>query len=241
MQRIGILGGSFDPVHRGHLGSAKELLAALGLDRLMLVPVAQHAFGKQAAASPAQRLAMLELATADVPGLSVDDIELQRSGPSYSIDTVAHYRDLFGPGAILCFIVGSDALPDLPRWHRWQDFPALTNFVVMQRAEDNFGNAQAKQAQASRAQSRGAAPKAQDICEGFEVIENNFNKPCGQLLQLQLSRLPFSSTTLRRLLGNAPNRLEGAQYEQHEHAKQYLSDALPPAVLDYINRYGLYQ
>ncbi|NNC54534.1 MAG: nicotinate (nicotinamide) nucleotide adenylyltransferase, partial [Pseudomonadales bacterium] len=176
MQRIGILGGSFDPVHRGHLGSAKELLAALGLNRLMLVPVAQHAFGKQATASPAQRLAMLELATADVPGLSVDDIELQRSGPSYSIDTIAHYRDLFGPEAMLCFIVGSDAVPDLSRWHRWQDFPELTNFVVMQRAADRIGNKQDEHAQTHPARPGSANTRLamENICAGFEFVSGDF-------------------------------------------------------------------
>jgi nicotinate-nucleotide adenylyltransferase len=113
---MALLGGSFDPVHNGHLVIARDLKEALGVDRMILVPAAQSPFksaGPQASAK--QRLAMLRLAVRGEPGLEVSDVELRRSGTSYTIDTVRTFRNKY-PGTRLVWVVGSDNLKGLPQW-----------------------------------------------------------------------------------------------------------------------------
>ena len=114
-QAIGILGGTFDPVHHGHLRLAVEVRERLGLTEVRLLPTAHTNLRDAASASPAQRLAMLEAALS--PGLRVDDREIQRGGRSYTIDTLIALRADY-PAASLCFVLGADAWNALPRWHR---------------------------------------------------------------------------------------------------------------------------
>lgn len=240
-QRIGILGGSFDPVHQGHLASAVALLERLGLHRLLLVPVAGHAFGKQAVASGEQRLAMLETAISGTTGLSADDVELQRPGPSYSVDTLRHYRERFGPNAMLCFAIGSDVLPQLPRWHQPDLLASLANLVVIHRAADAIDSG-AKTHPVSEDER-----VAQDL--GFTVA-GQFDQPAGQVMQLKLPPQPYSSSTVRALL-----QQQGRQGGQGGDEKRpgspgdgaaadvdaYLAAALPGGVREYINAHGLYR
>lgn len=129
---IGLLGGTFDPVHHGHLRPAIELLECLGLAEMRLVPgyVPPHRRSPQAA--PEQRLRLLQCAVAGVPGLVVDARELRRGGYSYTIDTLHELRAEIGQRP-LCFALGSDAFLGLPGWYRWRDLPLLTHLVVMQR------------------------------------------------------------------------------------------------------------
>lgn len=117
--RIGILGGTFDPIHYGHLVAAEECLCRLRLEKVLLLPAGQPPHKLRRPISPAeQRLAMLRLAAADNPGLAVSTIELERRGPSFSVDTVAALREQLGPDAELYFIVGTDALPELLTWYK---------------------------------------------------------------------------------------------------------------------------
>jgi len=130
---IGIFGGTFDPIHYGHLRTALEVCEALGLDEVRFVPCGLPAHRSQPGASAAQRLAMLELAldSAD-PRFRIDDRELQRVGPSYMVDTLASIRSEFSECA-LCLIVGIDAFQGMPAWHRWRDIFKLAHVVVMER------------------------------------------------------------------------------------------------------------
>lgn len=117
--RIGILGGTFDPIHYGHLVAAEECLCRLRLQKVLLLPAGQPPHKLRRSISPAeQRLAMVRLAAADNPGLEVCTVELERRGPSFSVDTVAALRERLGPEAELYFIVGTDALPELLTWYQ---------------------------------------------------------------------------------------------------------------------------
>lgn len=131
--RIGVLGGSFDPVHYGHLAMAAEARHALGLDRVLFVVAAQQPLKPGGhAASAAQRLAMVTLACTDEPAFEPSDVELRRTPPSFTVDTLAELRRAH-PGAGLWFILGADALADLPRWHRPDEIVTLAQLVAVQR------------------------------------------------------------------------------------------------------------
>lgn len=137
--RIGILGGTFDPIHYGHLVIAEECYHRLSLDRVILVPAGQPPHKRVRTISPAvHRLAMAELAAADNPHLDISRIELERKGPSYSVDTVAQLREELGPGADLFFIVGLDALPDLLTWHAPRRLLQLAVLATVTRPGHEF-------------------------------------------------------------------------------------------------------
>jgi nicotinate-nucleotide adenylyltransferase len=128
---LGILGGTFDPVHYGHLRPAQEAMHALGLSELRLIPAGQAPHRKPVAAAQ-HRLQMVRLACAEFPGFIVDDREVCRPGPSYTVDTLASLRAEIGTEP-LCLLMGSDAFQGLESWHDWQRLPELSHLVVMYR------------------------------------------------------------------------------------------------------------
>lgn len=134
--RIGIYGGTFNPVHHGHLILARQALEEFKLDRLVFVPAAESPFKIQNHSAPAgDRLAMLRLAIAGEDRFSVDPLEIERGGISYSIDTVKMFRNR-DPGAELFFLVGEDNADRLTEWHRFEELKKLAYFVVLSRSED---------------------------------------------------------------------------------------------------------
>ncbi|MFW3897207.1 nicotinate-nucleotide adenylyltransferase [Pseudomonas putida CSV86] len=135
IRRIGILGGTFDPVHIGHLRSALEVAEFMGLDELRLLPNARppHRDTPQVAAQ--DRLAMVRCAVAGVERLSVDDRELLRDKPSYSIDTLESLRAELGAGDQLFLLMGWDAFCGLPGWHRWEELLKHCHILVLQRPD----------------------------------------------------------------------------------------------------------
>ena len=133
MERIGLFGGSFDPVHLGHLLVAQAAREELGLERLFFIPAAQSPFKPDAQPSPAQeRLRLLRLALAGKTWCEIDEQEIQRGGVSYTIDTVHDYRRRF-PRAQLFYLIGADHLLQLPKWHAALDLARLVEFVVIPR------------------------------------------------------------------------------------------------------------
>ena len=130
---LGVLGGAFDPVHIGHLRGAIAVREHLGLERVDLLPAAQSPLKESAEVTAAERLAMLEAAVQDVPGLGVDARELSREGPSYTVDTLIELRCEVGQEQPLIWIVGTDILPALPRWSRWQQLLELAHLVILER------------------------------------------------------------------------------------------------------------
>jgi nicotinate-nucleotide adenylyltransferase len=129
---LGILGGTFDPIHCGHLELARELRAALPLAAVRLVPAGDPPHRSAPVASAADRLAMVELAIAGDRGLEVDAREIRRSGPSYTVVTLEELRREDRARALV-LIVGADAFLGLPAWHRWRELFALAHLVVVAR------------------------------------------------------------------------------------------------------------
>lgn len=131
---IGILGGTFDPVHFGHLRPALDVMTALALEEVRLVPCHVPPHRPQPVASAEQRTAMLRMAVGERAGFVIDERELLRDGPSYSLDTLESLRaDL--PGKTLALMLGMDAFRGLTSWHRWHELVNYCHIVVMTRPD----------------------------------------------------------------------------------------------------------
>lgn len=127
---IGILGGTFDPIHRGHVAIARAAMAHLRLDELVLIPSNTPPHRPAPHATPLQRLAMCQLVDEIIPQTYVSDIELQRTGPSYTIDTL---RALTKPDQRLTLILGADAALLLPQWYQADQLTTYANIAIMTR------------------------------------------------------------------------------------------------------------
>lgn len=210
--RVGMLGGTFDPVHLGHLRSAVELGEALALDALHMIPVHVPPHRDAPGIAPAHRLAMLAAGIGDTPGLVADDREIRRSGHSYSTDTLASLRQEWGEHARLVMAVGHDAFLGLPEWHEKERLFALAHVVVIDRPDHEAP----------------LAPELRELIAGREVEDSEalMSEPAGRLLRLKLpSRMAIAATELRRRI-------------QSGASVRYL---VPPAVERYIAEHDLYQ
>ena len=132
MRSIGIFGGTFDPIHYGHLRTALELKSLLDLAKVHIVPCADPPHRTAPMSDGALRLRMVEAAIRNEPGFVADDRELRRAGVSYTIDTLASFRAEL-PGRSLCLLLGMDAFLGLPQWRRWRELTTLAHIVVAHR------------------------------------------------------------------------------------------------------------
>lgn len=205
-------GGTFDPVHNGHLAIAAAARAALDAG-IAMMPAADPPHRAPPGASAAQRAAMLELAVQDRPGLSVDRRELRRSGPSYSIETLRELRDELGPDAPIVLLLGADSFSGLPTWKDWRALFALSHFVVAERAR-------------SPLDSELPACLADDLAGRWtDRREVLLQSPAGRVLRLRQPLQAASATAIRRQIA------AGAAWRH----------SVPAAVADYIERHGLYR
>jgi nicotinate-nucleotide adenylyltransferase len=132
--RIGILGGTLDPVHLGHVEAALAAREALGLDRVVLIPAHVPPHRSRPASSPFHRFAMASLAVNGLDGLSASDMELLSPGPSYTADTLGRFRETQGlPASRIFFIIGADAFAEIETWHRYPEVLDLASFIVVSR------------------------------------------------------------------------------------------------------------
>lgn len=130
---IGVLGGTFDPIHFGHLRTALDVTESLKLQQLRFIPCGEPPHRERPVASAAQRLAMVQSAIAGEPRFVADDREIRRGGPSYMVETLESLRDELGQQQSLALIVGLDAFAALDSWHRWQELIGLGHLIVMTR------------------------------------------------------------------------------------------------------------
>jgi nicotinate-nucleotide adenylyltransferase len=132
--RIGIMGGTFDPIHLGHLRAAEEIYWAFGLDRIIFVPAARPPHKEEVvAASAMHRYEMVSLATVFTPYFTVSPIELQREGKSYSVETVREFQRLSGPDTTLYFVVGVDTFLEMSGWREAKELLTLARVIVTAR------------------------------------------------------------------------------------------------------------
>lgn len=136
MQRLAVLGGTFDPIHYGHLAIAAEVAHELALTSILVVPAAHQPIKHgQHSATPQQRLEMVRLACADNPLLVPSELEIRRGSPSYTVDTLRELRSGLGDEDELWFIMGADSLVTLPRWHRAAEMLQLARLAVVARPD----------------------------------------------------------------------------------------------------------
>jgi len=133
--RLGILGGSFDPPHTGHLLVAQDAMAALSLDQLRVVPAATQPLKRRHRSESGHRLAMVQRCFDGVPGVVVDSIEIDRGGLSFMVDTVDHYRRVI-PSAVIHLLIGEDVVETLPRWQESDRLMSMVQLVILDRAEE---------------------------------------------------------------------------------------------------------
>ena len=134
LTRIGILGGTFDPVHRGHLEIARVAMDEAALERVIFIPAGQPRLKSgDPSASPEQRLEMLRLAVSEIPGFDVSGMELRRSGPTLTVETLRELREELGDGVELCFILGLDALLRFDQWVEPEGVAELARLLAVSR------------------------------------------------------------------------------------------------------------
>ena len=184
---VGVFGGSYNPIHIGHLRSALELVEKLGLDHLRLMPCAVPPLRGEPECSARDRAAMVELAVKDEPQLICDTRELARAGKSFTIDSLLEIRAELGQTRSLCMVVGCDAVLEINRWHRWQELLDLAHIVVIARP----GWTLPEQGEVADWLRQHALTKGQAISAS----------PGGSILVEELRPLPISSTEIRALLG----------------------------------------
>jgi nicotinate-nucleotide adenylyltransferase len=183
---IGVLGGTFCPIHDGHLRLARHARDRLGLDEVRLVPAAAPPLRASPRIPAARRLRWVRLAIAREPGLRADARELKRRGPSYTVDTLESLRAQF-PDAALCLLLGQDSVRSLPRWRRWRELPDFAHLVIVARP----GQPTALPPALSRLLRGRRARSATELRR----------RRAGLWLRLPLAPLDISGTDVRRRLG----------------------------------------
>jgi nicotinate-nucleotide adenylyltransferase len=213
-----LYGGTFDPVHNGHLGVARHARDILRA-QIRLMPAADPPHKGPTHADAAQRAEMLALAVDDEPGLRVDLRELRRSGPSYTVDTLRELRADAGPNAPWAILVGADSFRAFDAWHRWRELFALAHIVVAERAGGAIDPVRALR------ETLPPVVAAEAEARWTENVQDLHAQPAGRMFALRQPLFPESASDLRRRIA------EGRPWRNQ----------VPPAVADYILAHGLYR
>ena len=212
--KLGILGGTFDPVHFGHLRTAEEVGQALGLEKVFLIPAASPPHKSKEPVTPFRhRLAMARLGVSASATLEVLDLEGRREGPSYSFDTLRQLKSHYGKTAVIYFVVGSDAFLDI---HSWKDYEKLfdyAHFVLIPRPGNDIETLR------DFILGLGASPNSPGGNDVFTVSSGN------QIIIYQSTLLAISATNIRRLAGSGRS----------------IAFLVPESVRDYICEKELYR
>jgi len=213
---VALLGGTFDPVHYGHLRLADELQRALDLPDLRLVPSGDPPHRGAPHAAAADRVAMLELARREFPRLAIDAREIARTGKSYTVLTLESLR-AENAARPLAWIVGADALLGLPTWHRWRELFALAHLIVVGRPGVALDTAI----------PAALLPEWRARLSGDPAVLRT--RPAGAIYRHDVTPQPISATAIRAELARGPDGMAAVR------------GLLPRDVLTYIARNGLYR
>ena len=198
--RIGMMGGTFDPIHLGHLRAAEEIYWAFELDRIIFVPAARPPHkDDEIEASPLQRYEMVSLATISVPYFNVSPIELNRPGCSYSVETLREFRTLYGEGSTIYFIMGVDAFQELPTWKDAKEVLSLAQVIVAARPGWRLDEVERSMTSAQRQLLGEPRCKYLKISEITRQIARRRDEPRVVLL-VEMVSLDISSSEIRQLV-----------------------------------------
>ena len=212
-RRIGLLGGTFDPIHNGHLRLADYVLNVLELDSVLFIPAARPPHKGHARVTSFQhRSAMVKIAVRDNPRFFVSDMEAQRSGPSYSVDTLKELRTLLDPGVLLFFIIGMDAFVELNTWKNCQQLLDYADLAVVARPDYPLGLADQGIDRLGR--------------YSFDSVRASWAAPdrLGRIYPVDMPPIAISSTDVRQKAG----------------AGAFLDGLIPVAVAEYIVKHDLF-
>jgi nicotinate-nucleotide adenylyltransferase len=208
---IGILGGTFDPVHLAHLRIAQLALDVLRVARVLWIPTGQPGYRHAPVASAMHRLAMLRLALGNEPRYAIDARELAPGASGYTVDTLAALRAELGPQQPLVLLMGDDQFVKLDSWHRWKDLFGLAHIAVFARPGGSLASGGAIAAEfAARA----------DLPDGAWR-----ERSAGAVIRIEMPPLDISATSLRTRIGDGED----------------VSAWVPPPVIDYLARHRLYR
>lgn len=215
---LGVLGGTFDPIHFAHLRLAEEAREALALAGVRLIPAGQPPHRGAPGSTADDRLAMAHLAVAGNHGLEIDDGEVRSAQKSYTVLTLERLRAELGPQRPLVLILGADAFAGLPTWHRWPELFTLAHVAVANRPG---------YAPHGRRWPAVLSPELDAACK--DRVTNDAadlrRQPAGRVIPFDMTPLAISASLIRDLLCNG----QSARY------------LLPDAVLDYIDSHNLYR
>ncbi len=214
MQPLGLFGGTFDPIHYGHLRLAEEAIAHLGLGGVRWLPAGQPPHRGVPQVTAAQRLDMVRQATAGNPRFCVDASEVEADAPSYTVHTLERLRRELGGQQQLVLLVGADAFAGLATWHRWRDIFTLAHVAVSHRPGFPVETASLPHELATEFNDR--------RLDDFSSLRA---APAGGIVTFAMTQLAISATQIRKLLANGLSA-------------RYL---LPDEVLDYIQTHSLYR
>jgi nicotinate-nucleotide adenylyltransferase len=212
LRLIGILGGTFNPIHFGHLRMAQELAQAINFNELRFIPSANPPHKNKPEVSAQHRASMVQLAIADNPLFKLDTRELERTGASYSIDTLISLREDLGEKVSICLIMGSDAFTKLDSWHRWNELLNYCHIILVQRP-----NAKSEKLSERMTQFLSA--------HYTENLDDLAEKTAGYIHMQQITTQDISATNIREKLAAGSSA-------------KYL---VPEAVLVYIQQQQLYK
>jgi nicotinate-nucleotide adenylyltransferase len=214
-----LFGGSFDPVHEGHLKTATALRDLLGVPTVSLLPAARSPLKLESTAD-SHRLAMLQLAITDYSALTIDDRELRRPPPSYTVDTLLELRAEIGADAPLVWVMGADTLTGLSQWKNWQSLVDLAHLLVVERPDTTWP-------------IEGVVADWLRHLPSEASVDQLQCSPKGKLVRLALPPQPFSSTAIRATMhqrgmnSTKPDGLPDSVWRYILQHDLYLSGALP--------------
>jgi len=211
---IGILGGTFDPIHHGHLRLAEEVAGELGFVQVRIIPARIPPHRATPSVTSAHRLEMVRLACSGNPRFQVDERECLRDGPSYTVDTLTELRAELGDEQPLCLLMGVDAYQALTTWSRWEQLFALSHIIIAQRPGFELDAGQLP-----------ATLAREHLARRTRESADLRREPRGRVLAMDIPPLEISATAIRAAL-------------REGRSARYL---LPDAVLDYIDRNRLYK
>ncbi len=209
---LGLFGGTFDPIHYGHLGIAQYLLTHLPLEEIHFVPCLAPPHRPAPQASPEHRLAMLQLAISNCDHWIVNKIDFQRPGPSYMIDTLTLLHQIY-PTAHWCLILGMDAFANFNHWHQWKKILTLAHLIVINRPDFEIPHAKWSKHLLAEVQ--------------VESANDLVYSPAGKIIFQTVPPIPISATQIR--------------YQIAHNDQNSLSLPLPSEIVAYIKQHHLYQ